>query len=228
VAPDRLNVAVIGRSTHSASPQNGVNPVSRLFDFLHEASQTAPFKTNHFTDAAAYAAANWGIDYLGAKLGIGYSDPFMGPLTAAVTQVRIKNGALWLAVNPRAPRGKEPAQLISEIRGGLDAWRRRTGTAATFDIELQRYMYRNPAGPWISTLLDIFADVTGMAAKPASSSGYTTAHQLPNGVQFGPGVPGEKGTAHRANEFETLGNYLRDVQIVTEIMMRLGNLERME
>ena len=66
VAPDRLNVVVIGRSTHSASPQNGVNPVSRLFDFLHAARKAAPFKSNHFTDAAAYAAANWGIDYLGA------------------------------------------------------------------------------------------------------------------------------------------------------------------
>ncbi len=226
--PGRLVVTVIGRSTHSARPDRGVNPVSRLFDFLHEARLAAAFKKNHFTDAAAYVAANWGIDHLGARLGIGYSDPFMGPFTAAVTQVRIKDGALRLAVNPRAPRGKEPDRLIAEIRSGLEAWRRRSGTAVTFDITLGRYMYRNPKGPWISTLLDIFADVTGLAAKPASSSGYTSAHQLPNGVQFGPGMPGATGTAHRANEYKLLGDYLRDVQIVTEMMMRLGNLERME
>ena len=227
-AAQRLTLTVIGQSTHSAAPQRGVNPVSRLFDFLHGARRVAPFKSNHFTDAAAYAADNWGIDYLGSKIGVDYSHPFMGPLTAAITKIDIKDSVLRLAVNTRAPKGKEADQLTAEIRGAIEKWRERTGTRVTFDLALGTYMYRNPSGPWIATLLDIFSDVTGLPGKPVSSSGYTTAHQLPNGVQFGPGMPGETGTAHRANEFKKLGNFLRDVQIVTEMMMRLGNLERME
>ena len=89
-------------------------------------------------------------------------------------------------------------------------------------------MYRNPKGPWIKTLLDIFSGVTGIKAKPRSSNGYTSARQLPNGVQFGPGMPSEKGTAHRANEYKRMTNFLRDTQIITEMLLRLGTLERME
>lgn len=223
-----LTVIVYGKSTHSARPSRGVNPVSRLFNFIHEARKTIPFQRNHFTDAASYVAANWGLDFLGGKLGIGFSDPFMGALTAPVTYVKVKQGALHLAVNPRAPRGREPDRIIADIRRGIDKWQAVTGIDASFDIKLKRYMYRNPKGPWITTLLDIFGDVTGIKAKPRSSNGYTSARQLPNGVQFGPGMPGEKGTAHRANEYKNMSNFLRDAQIITEMLLRLGNLERME
>jgi predicted dipeptidase len=228
IADHGLTVTVYGKSTHSARPSRGVNPVSRLFNFIHEARKEIPFQGNHFTDAASYVAANWGLDYLGGKLGIGFSDPFMGALTAPVTYVKVKQGALHLAVNPRAPRGREPDRIIAAIRQGIDKWQAETSIDATFDIKLKRYMYRNPKGPWITTLLDIFGDVTGVAAKPRSSNGYTSARQLPNGVQFGPGMPGEKGTAHRANEYKNMSNFLRDTQIITEMLLRLGNLERME
>ena len=117
---------------------------------------------------------------------------------------------------------------IADIRRGIAKWQARTGIQASFDIRLERYMYRNPKGPWIKTLLDIFGDVTGIKAQPRSSNGATSPRQLPNGVQFGPGMPGEIGTGHRANEFKPMSNFLRDTQIVTEMLLRLGNLDRME
>ncbi|MDH3239301.1 MAG: dipeptidase [Alphaproteobacteria bacterium] len=227
-ASARLILTVKGEGTHSARPSRGVNPTSRLYDFLHQVRAAARFKTNHFTDAAAYVADNWGLDYLGGKLGIGYSDPFMGALTTPVTYVKVKEGALHLAVNPRAPRGKDRDVLISEIRRALDAWTQHTGTRVDIDIKIKRFMYRDPKGPWIQVLLSTFRDVTGIDAKPRSSNGYTSARQLPNGVQFGPGMPGRRGTAHKPNEFKSREHMLTDVQIVTEMVLRLGNLERME
>lgn len=224
----RLIVTVIGEGTHSARPDRGVNPVSRLFDFLNTIRDRAPLKRNHFTDAAAYVADNWGIDDYGKKLGIDYADDFMGRLTAVLTTVKVEKGVLHVAVNPRAPRGKEPEQLIGEISEKLAAWRDRRGIPLTFDINIKRYMYRDPKGLWIKTLLDTFTALTGLAPKPRSSNGYTSARQLPNGIQFGPGMPGERGTAHKKNEFKTLSNFLRDVQILTETFLRLGNLKHME
>ena len=227
-ASDRLVVTVYGVSAHSSAPESGVNPVSRLFDFLHRADREIGFQANHFTDAAAYAAENWGLDYLGAKLGIGYADDFMGPLTASVTYVKLDEDVLELLVNKRAPRGKEPEQLIAEIERGLEAWRARSGVEFSLEIEQERYMYRDPKGPWIATLLDIYQGVTGREPTPESSAGATTARQLPNGVQFGLGLPDERYTGHNANEFKKIENYLMDVQMITEMLLRLGNLERME
>lgn len=224
----RVRLTVLGEGAHSARPSRGVNPVSRLFDFLHRARRNIAFKSNHYTDAAAYVSDNWGLDYHGNKIGIAYADPFMGPLTAPVTYVKVKEGALRLVVNPRAPRGKEPAQLIGEIRRALEGWKTKTGTAVDIDIKIKRYMYRNPKGAWIRNLLETFREVTGIDAKPRSSNGYTSARQLPNGVQFGPGMPGQKGRAHKPNEFKRRNDLLRDIQIVTEAVLRLGNLAKME
>lgn len=224
----RLVVTVTGEGSHSARPSRGVNPVSRLYDFLHQVRKVAGFKANHFTDAAAYVSDNWGLDYHGGKLGIGYSDPFMGALTTPVTYVKVKDGALYLAVNPRAPRGKDRDVLVAEIRRALDAWKARTGTDVAFDIHIKRFMYRDPKGPWIQALLSTFHDITGINAGPRSSNGYTSARQLPNGVQFGSGMPGRRGRAHKPNEFKSLEHMLTDVQIVTEAILRLGNLEKME
>jgi predicted dipeptidase len=228
VQGSRVKLTVLGEGAHSARPSRGVNPVSRLFDFLHRAKPDITFKRNHFTDAAGYVSDNWGLDYHGNKIGIAYADPFMGPLTAPVTYVKVKDGALHLVVNPRAPRGKEPKQLIGAIKRALDSWKARTGTAVEIDIKIKRFMYRNPKGAWIQNLLETFRDVTGIDAKPRSSNGYTSARQLPNGVQFGPGIPGQKGRAHKPNEFKNRSNLLRDVQIITEMVLRLGNLDRME
>ncbi|MDX1482940.1 MAG: dipeptidase [Alphaproteobacteria bacterium] len=228
VEGDRVRLTVFGEGAHSARPSRGVNPVSRLFDFLHQVRRAAPLKRNHFTDAAAYVSDNWGLNYHGGKLGIGYSDPFMGALTTPVTYVKVKDGALHLVVNPRAPRGKDRDQLVDEIRRALDTWKRRTGTDVSISVKIKRPMYRDPKGPWIQHLLVTFREVSGIDAKPRSSNGYTSARQLPNGVQFGPGVPGQRGRAHKPNEFKLLSNLLRDVQIVTEAVLRLGNLERME
>ncbi len=152
----------------------------------------------------------------------------MGPLTASVTYVKLDEDVLELSVNTRAPRGKEPERLIAEIERGLEAWRARSGVEFSLEIEQERYMYRDPKGPWIATLLDIYQGVTGREPTPESSAGATTARQLPNGVQFGLGLPDERYTGHNANEFKKIENYLMDVQMITEMLLRLGNLPSME
>jgi predicted dipeptidase len=225
---DRIVTTVTGNSAHSAHPASGINPVPRLFGFIYEALVTIPLKQNHFTDAASYVVENWGLDYYGRTLGIEYSDPFMGPLTTSVTYIGLHKGKFWVAVNLRAPRGKKTATLERDILDKLESWRNGASIEATFSVRVAPYMYRDPKGQWITALLNIFGDVTGLAADPVASSGATTARQLPNGVQFGPQMPGERASAHNANEFKTLKNFLLDVQIYTEMIARLGTMHSLE
>jgi acetylornithine deacetylase/succinyl-diaminopimelate desuccinylase-like protein len=89
-------------------------------------------------------------------------------------------------------------------------------------------MYRDPTGAWLKTLLDIFADTTGIDAGPVSSAGSTTAKLLPNGVNFGPNMPGDQYMGHVANEFKRLDVFKLDLQMFTEMMVRIGNLESFE
>lgn len=222
-----VKLTVTGVSAHSSEPESGINPVSRMLGFINSLDGKVAFKHNHITDAARYAADNWGLDYLGGKLGVGFSDAFMGPLTASLTYVGMDDKAFKLAVNLRVPKGKSPETLKSEIADKLDAWSKKTHVAVAFDYSIAEPMYRNPEGEWVKALLAVASENLGMEHKYGTSAGATSVHELPNGVQFGLARPEVKYTGHTDNEFKTVDQFLLDLQIVTEMMGRIGQLPKL-
>ncbi|MGN2414166.1 dipeptidase [Pseudomonas syringae] len=222
-----VKLTVTGVSAHSSDPESGVNPVARMLDFINGLDGKVPLKHNHITDAARYAADNWGLDYLGSKLGIGFSDSFMGPLTASLTYVALDNNVFKLAVNLRVPKGKSPEVLKSEIADKLATWSKKTAIKPAFDYSIAEPMYRNPEGEWVKALLAVASENLGMEHKFGTSAGATSVHELPNGVQFGLARPDVKYTGHTDSEFKTTGQFLLDLQVVTEMMSRIGQLPKL-
>ncbi|MGX9555978.1 dipeptidase [Pseudomonas sp. CFBP 5750] len=222
-----VQLTFIGVSAHSSEPESGVNPVARMLGFINGLDGKVTLKHNHITDAARYAADNWGLDYLGKKLGIGFSDAFMGPLTASLTYVGMDEKTLKLAVNLRVPVGKTPEALKTEIAGKLAAWSKKSHIAVAFDYSIDEPMYRNPEGEWVKALLAVASENLGMEHKYGTSAGATSVHDLPNGVQFGLAMPDVKYTGHNDNEFKTVEQFLLDLQIVTEMMGRIGQLPKL-
>jgi predicted dipeptidase len=218
---------VVGISAHSSEPETGINPVSRMLGFLHVLSSEGIFQENHITDAARYASANWGLDYLGNTLDIAYSDEFMGPLTTSLTFINIDQERLRLAVNLRLPVGREPEQLIREVSQKLNSWVTSSNIDITFTYDASAPMYRNPEGAWVNTLLDIATQTLNMPREFGSSAGGTSVHNLPNGVQFGLAMPNLKYTGHNANEFKTVDQFLIDLQIVTEVFAQVGRMQEL-
>lgn len=224
----RVRLDVMGVSAHSSEPESGVNPVSRMFAFIDQLARQGVFQSNHFTDAARYATDNWGMDYLGTKLQIGYEDSFMGPLTAAQTFVAIDAGQLRTAVNLRLPVGREPAALVDQLRSTLNAWASQNGITMKLDISASEPMFRNPEGAWVNALLDIAVENLNIPREFGSSAGGTSIHDLPNGVQFGLALATEKYTGHNANEFKTVEQFLLDLQIATEMFAKLGTMPSLQ
>ncbi|MCF5166188.1 dipeptidase [Pseudomonas congelans] len=222
-----VKLTVTGVSAHSSAPQSGVNPVARMLDFINSLQGKVALKHNQITDAARYAADNWGLDYLGSKLGVGFSDDFMGPLTASLTYVAMDEKAFKLAVNLRVPKGKSPQELKSEIAEKLAAWSTKTAIKPAFDYSIAEPMYRNPEGEWVKALLAVASENLGMEHTFGTSAGATSVHSLPNRVQFGLARPEVKYTGHTDNEFKTTGQFLLDLQIVTEMMGRIGQLPKL-
>jgi predicted dipeptidase len=222
-----VKLTVTGVSAHSSEPESGVNPVARMLDFIHSLDGKVALKHNHITDAARYAADNWGLDYLGGKLGVGFSDAFMGPLTTSLTFVGMDDKTFKLAVNLRVPKGESPEALKAKIAEKIGAWSKKTHVAATFDYSIAEPMYRNPEGEWVKALLAVSTENLGMEHKFGSSAGATSVHELPNGVQFGLARPEVKYTGHTDNEFKTVDQFLLDLQIVTEMMGRVGQLPKL-
>lgn len=217
-------LTVTGVSAHSSKPDSGVNPVARMLDFINSLEGQVALKHNHITDAARYAADNWGLDYLGGKLGIGFADDFMGPLTTSLTYVGMDDNNFKLAVNLRVPKGESPEALKAEITEKLTQWSKNNHIPLTLETSIAEPMYRNPEGEWVKALLAVATENLGMEHKFGASSGATSVHELPNGVQFGLAMPGVKYTGHNDNEFKTVNQFMLDLQIVTEMMARVGQL----
>ncbi|OPB07120.1 dipeptidase [Pseudomonas synxantha] len=222
-----VKLTVTGVSAHSSEPETGVNPVARMLELIHGVDGKIALKHNHITDAARYAADNWGLDYLGGKLGVGFADDFMGPLTTSPTFVGQDDKAFKLAVNLRAPKGKTPEALKAQIEQKLNAWNQQAKVNVSFAYSLDTPMYRNPEGEWVKALLAVATENLGMPHKFGTSAGATSVHDLPNGVQFGLARPEEKYTGHTDSEFKTVEQFLLDLQIVTEMMGRVGQLPKL-
>ncbi|MFN3357340.1 MAG: dipeptidase [Pseudomonas sp.] len=222
-----VKLTVTGVSAHSSEPESGINPVARMLELIHSVDGTIALKHNHITDAARYASDNWGLDYLGGKLGVGFSDDFMGPLTTSLTFVGLDDNAFKLAVNLRMPKGKSPETLKTEIAEKLSAWDTRTKVNVDFTYSIAEPMFRNPEGEWVKALLAVASENLGMKHTFGTSAGATSVHELPNGVQFGLARPEVKYTGHTDNEFKTVDQFLLDLQIVTEMMGRIGQLPKL-
>jgi predicted dipeptidase len=220
-----VKLTVKGVSAHSSEPESGVNPVSRMFAFIHFVQKRAAiFKFNHVTDAATYIVTNWGLDFHGKMLGINFSHEFMGPLTNAVTFIGLKDSSLQVAVNLRIPVGREIDILKQDISKKLSVWQTASAINVDFSIKMAEPMYRNPKGQWVNALLDVATENLSMPREFGSSSGGTSVHNLPNGVQFGLAMPDKKYTGHNANEFKRIEQFLLDLQIITEMFARVGQI----
>jgi predicted dipeptidase len=225
-ASDHVEVKVTGVSAHGSRPEEGVNPVPRLAMFLLQSG--LPLDRNHYARAAKYIADLYGTGYLGESMGMAYQDAFMGPLTMSPTLIRERDGRLEVVANVRMPRGRAAAELTRAVAAKIEAW----GAANQVALEIQHkqddWMARDPKGAWLATLLNIFGETTGREAKPVPTAGSTTAKLLPNAINFGPAMPGKKYTAHNAMEYKEVPDLDLDMQMFTEMLVRLGTLQRMQ
>jgi len=120
--------------------------------------------------------------------------------------------------------GKEAA----EIAGKINAWANANHVALEINHDQGNWMARDPKGAWLSTLLNIYGDTTGLDAKPVPTAGSTTAKLMPNAINFGPAMPRKKYTAHNANEYKEVPDLDLDMQMFTEMLVRIGNLPSMQ
>ena len=219
-------VKVTGASAHGSRPEEGVNPLPRLALFLKESGLAlAP---NGYAQAMRYLTDLYGTDYLGRTMGLAYSDDFMGPLTMSPNLIREKDGKVDVLVNVRMPRGNTPEALAKATTERIKAWGAQAGVAVEVDHNQGNWMARDPQGAWLATLLNTFGDTTGLEAKPVPTAGSTTAKLMPNAINFGPAMPGKKYTAHNAKEFKEVADLDADMQMFTEMLVRIGNLPKMQ
>jgi len=217
---NRFTITANGKSAHSSTPSQGINAISHLAVLL------AQFDWNPSKEVAAitFIDEKIGLDYEAKKFGdLAFSHPFMGPATLNLGTVSMVDGKLIVGINLRSPAGKSKQKLEKEIRHTIDAWNEKhPGSIVISRLFLgEAHLPQNP--PHVQPLLNVFAQFTGQKnPKPISIGGGTHARLVPNGVNFGPAMPGVVYTGHSEKEYLTEAQFRLNLRMYTAMLAMLA------
>lgn len=217
---DSLVVTARGLAAHSSKPWEGVNAIAHL---------AAVLGAREWPDTPAAVAVRFINDLVGTghyaeRFGdVAYEHAFMGPLTLAVTTLGPgEDGSLVVGINIRSPIGRSGDGLERRVNDAIVAWQGETGSEVSHSI-LTSAAYLVEGAPHISVLLNVFAHYTGHEdPRPVAIGGATHARMVPNGVNFGPAMPGEPYTGHSEHEYLSRARFLQTLEMYTAVLVELA------
>ena len=217
---DRITVRVHGVSAHSSTPWEGRNAITHLAALLgrHQWPTTAAADVMRLINDLIGTGDN------AEKFGeLAYSDPFMGPLTLTLATLEEKDGLLTAGVSFRRPAGRDRAEVELAVKSALDGWRDvQDLEALTYELAVYD-PYQAGEAPQVPVLLDVFSHYTGIEdPQPISIGGGTNAGLLPNGVSFGPSMPGVPYTGHSEHEFIGREQFILNLEMYTAVLAELA------
>lgn len=215
----RLRIHAQGRAAHSSVPQSGRNAVTHLAALL------GAYDWPDGQGARMVRLINdlVGLGDYGERFGdVALTHEFMGPLTVSLTTLAFEGDTLVAGVSMRSPVGRSKEELARRLHQAVDDWMRRTGIDVATRVYTSDPYYIRDA-PHIPVLLGVFEHYTGQPdPQPIAIGGGTNARLLPNGVNFGPAMPGEPYPGHSEHEFITREQFRRNLQMYTALIVELA------
>jgi dipeptidase D len=215
-----LTIRARGLAAHASKPWEGRNAICHLAALLG---------SHNWPDGQAARVVRLINDLVGVgdyaeKFGeIALEHPFMGKLTLSLTTLKLMDGDLVAGINIRSPAGRSLSELERLLRGAVDRWEEDTGVG---DVEVTVHTtspYHLQDALHIPVLLDVFEHYTGQSnPQPISIGGGTHARLVPNGVNFGPAMPGEPYAGHSEHEFWTREQLDRSIEMYAAIIVELA------
>jgi dipeptidase D len=137
----------------------------------------------------------------GERLGLAARDALMGPLVVVPSALRLRDDEAELRLLLRLPRGLSEGALKAKLAEALRRLQR-------LDPNIHEVQALHYQPPWESradsgvalTLLKVYERHTGQVGKPRAVLRRTLASAFPNGLSFGPQLPGRARTAEDADE----------------------------
>ena len=217
----RLRVRAQGVAAHSSMPEDGRNAITHLAALLGSRAWPPTPAARMVGLINDLVGTGHHAEHFG---DLAHSHDFMGPLTLALTTLnRGPDGSLIAGLNVRRPVGRGRADVEAAIRRALEGWRARNAGArleATIEIGEPYYV---ASAPHVPVLLGVFRHFTGdRSARPIAVGGGTQARLLPNGVNFGPSMPGAVYTGHSDHEFMTVEQFRLNLAMCTAALAELA------
>jgi succinyl-diaminopimelate desuccinylase len=209
-------IEAAGVSCHGGSPQGGRNAASLLLDYL---ARALPEEDGAHNALGAYARLiGMGLD--GAGMGLDCRDEVSGEMTLNVGMIGGDKNGLWFHFDIRHPvtlDARETAAKLGEILG-------RSGWTLA-EPHVSDPLYVPLDHPLITTLMEVYREVTGDPTPPATMGGGTYARTLPCAVSYGHAFPGDNSRAHTYEENLHIEQLIKATRIYAHALARLSYLE---
>lgn len=156
-------------------------------------------------------------DTTGEKMGIGFQDAASGKLQLSIYALELTTNTLKLKFSTRYPVTLQKATLVRHLTASLPA-----ATQLTIERDVPS-LFVDPQQPMIKIMQQVYEQVTGTDGTPVTTTGITYARSLPNIVAFGPSFPGQRGIAHKGNEWLKVSDWQKMIAIDYLTMVALAN-----
>ena len=189
----------------SNAPDQGENAITFLAKLLSE----------NLPKGRLNAYFTWLVDvfhlkHFGEGAGLNFEDEASGSLILTPYRISKRGKELHLELSIRYPVSVNEIEVLEVLQQHL------------FEQSELKVLRRLPGvlfeknRPEITQLSDIYGQMTGLEATPVTTTGATYARFMPNIVAFGPSFPGQKGIAHKENEYMIE----EELKVIMEIYMR--------
>ncbi len=215
-----LTIRALGLSAHSSKPEDGRNAITHLAALLgtYEWPDGQPARMVRLINDLVGTG-----DFADGFGDVAFSHPFMGRLTLSLTTLGMVDGALVAGINIRSPAGRSAAELEQGLRAAVGQWEARSGMV---DVGIRVFTsepYYVQDAPHVPVLLDVFEHFAGEPdPQPISIGGGTHARVVPNGVNFGPAMPGEEYTGHTEHEYIGREQMRLNLRMYTAMLVELA------
>ncbi len=201
-----------GREAHGSTPEKGKNAIGRLLIFLNKLPLEGDLKS-----AVKFLSEKIGLETNGKSLGIDLYDDISKGLTLNMGLLNADENSLEVKINYRYPVTKSyddcaPKMYEAFTNNGFEK------VAETH----KKSLYIDENTDFLQTLLKVYEEKTGNAAKPISIGGGTYAKAIPNIVAYGPIFPGDEVREHLPDEFIEIDKLMANAKIYAEAMYRLA------
>jgi len=205
IVPDKLSVEYAGQiyqAQGKQAPSNAPEMAENAITLLALELKDIPY--------FEWLAENFHNKHFGQGLGIDFEDEESGKLALTPFFIQKEKDGIRLSVSIRYPVSISEEEVLEGLEKHLPE-------KSTLSVSRRfKGILFDPDSAEIRQLSQIYEEVTGMDATPVTTTGATYARFMPNILAFGPSFPGQKGIAHKEDEYMDE----EDLKVITEIYLR--------
>ena len=195
-----------GRSAHASTPEKGENAITKFLDIQRNLHPLL----NNLSELFPHGEFN------GRSCGLGFRDDISGDMTCVLSMLNARDGRLCGGIDIRFPLDRTKAEISGIICEKL--------RSAGFEIDSCEGVEphcTDENSTFVQALLKTYERVTGKNGRCIAIGGGTYVHEIEGGVAFGAEFPGEDGHMHSPDEFITVGNLLKNAEIMAEAIAEI-------